>query len=86
MEEVQAECIACKATGIYKDPADPVDVGVVCIECRGGGCKTLYYTPYAGRKQRHDTRTVRLSRGSSIGTSSPITYAEFLAGGLPTAA
>lgn len=91
MAEIDVECEACKATGIYRGLAEPKGVGVVCLKCGGWGRKTLTYKPFGSRKRRDDIQTVQLSRGSLFATGvgpggESITYAEFLAGGMPTAA
>jgi hypothetical protein len=49
----------------------------------------MEYTPFTERKRRDDVQTVRLSRGSFILSCGPfgdaVTYAEFMAGKLPSA-
>ena len=89
MAEIEAECVECRGTGIYRGFAEPAGIGVVCLHCRGTGAKMLTYKPFAGRRQRSDVQVVQLSRGLMVapgvgpgGTS--ITYAEFLAGKMPT--
>ena len=87
--KVKVECCACRGTGLYRGMAEPKGVAVVCLRCDGSGCAELEYTPFAARKRRDDVQTVRLSRGSFILSCGPVgesvTYAEFLAGKMPTA-
>lgn len=81
MVEVVVECTACGATGLYKGCAESPGVGVVCWGCDGTGRKTLIYKPFAGRIQRSDIQTVHLRVESG---GSPVSYAAFLAGIMPT--
>jgi hypothetical protein len=86
---VKAECSACGGTGVYKGFAEPSGVGVVCLECKGTGCREIAYTPFTERKRRDGIRIVRLSRGSLIATGvgpagSEVTYEQFLRGEKPT--
>lgn len=88
MQTVDAECSACRGSGVYRGFAEPQGVGVVCLQCDGSGCKKLSFEPFSGRKRRDDVRTVQLSRGSFIGTGvgpagHSITYEEFLSGKRP---
>jgi hypothetical protein len=90
MERVQAECRSCDGTGVYCGFAEPKGTGVVCLECRGSGCKTISYTPFAGRKRRQGVKTVSVSRGAFIATGvgaagESISYEEFLEGKMPEA-
>ena len=85
---VKAECAACDGSGVYHGFAEPRGVGVVCVECKGTGCREISYTPFTERKRRTDIRTVQRSRGSFIATGvgprgSAISYEEFLNGRMP---
>ena len=89
MVEVEVECGACGATGIYHGFAEPEGVGVVCSRCKGKGKIKISYTPFTGRKIRSDIKKVRLSKGSFIGTGigpvgEEISYEEFFNGKMPT--
>lgn len=89
-EKVLAQCQSCDGTGIYQGFAEPKGTGVVCLSCKGTGCCEMYYTPFVSRKHRRDIKTVRLSRGSFIGTGigpvgKEVTYEEFLEGKMPSA-
>lgn len=88
-EKIKIECSACGATGIYRGFAEPKGVGVICVECKGTGCKLLAYTPFRCRKQRQDVVTVCRSRGGFIATGigpdagGSVSYKDFLAGKVP---
>jgi hypothetical protein len=86
---VEAECGECGGTGLYRGCAEPNGVAVVCLRCKGTGCVDVHYTPFTKRKLRDDVKTVRLSRGSFILSCGPVgksvTYAEFMAGKMPSA-
>lgn len=86
--KIEVQCSSCNGTGIYCGFAEPKGVGVVCLRCDGSGKGELSYTPFTGRKERKDVKTVQRSRGSFIGTGvgptgNSITYAEFIAGKRP---
>lgn len=86
---VEAECSACRGTGVYHGFAEPDGVGVVCLTCKGTGAMKLHYSPFTGRKTRKDIKTVRLSSGTFIATGigpcvGSVTYEEFLAGKMPS--
>jgi hypothetical protein len=85
---VKAECPDCGGTGLYRGFAEPEGVAVVCLKCGGTGCIELRYTPFIKRNGERGIHTVRLSRGSFIGTGvgpagPSITYEEFKNGKMP---
>jgi len=85
---VETQCDSCGGTGIYHGFAEGQGIGVICLKCKGTGCRLLSYEPFVWRKTRQDIHTVMLSKGSFILSCGPIgnsiTYEEFLAGKLPT--
>lgn len=87
---VDAECGACRGTGVYRGFAEPAGTGVVCLRCEGTGRKTIEYTPFKGRKRRDDVKTVCCSTGTSVGmgvggpVGDGIPYKEFFAGKMPS--
>jgi hypothetical protein len=87
-QSVEAECGACRGTGIYQGFAEPKGVGIICLNCGGEGKKIITYTPFAGRKGRNDIRVVRRSAGSFLATGvdptgGSVTYEEFISGKMP---
>lgn len=85
---VQAECTACRGTGIYRGFAEPPGVGVICLGCNGSGAKEIRYVPFTSRKRREDVRNVSRSAGNFIGTGvgptgGTISYEAFLRGEKP---
>jgi hypothetical protein len=88
MAKIETECSSCSGTGLYRGFAEPVGVGVVCLNCEGTGCRSIEFKPFTGLKRRTDVVTVRVSRGSFILTGvgpagSSISYPEFLNGKRP---
>lgn len=87
METVKAKCESCRGTGLYRGMAEPKGVAVVCINCKGTGCREIKYEPFVRREPRNDVQTVRLSRDSFILSCGPvgnaITYDEFQQGKMP---
>lgn len=85
---IKTECGSCGGTGLYRGLAEPEGVAVVCLNCKGTGCKEIAYTPFTLRKLRNDVQTVQLSRGSFILSCGPVgssvSYAEFCNGKMPT--
>jgi len=88
MESVKAECGSCGGTGVYSGFAEPKGVGVVCLNCKGTGCREIQYIPFTKRKHRNGIKKVRLSRGSFILSCGPhgeeISYSKFLSGKIPS--
>jgi hypothetical protein len=87
MEKVRTKCGSCGGTGLYRGFAEPA--GVACLNCEGTGCRTIDYEPFTARVDRTDVATVRLSRGTFIGTGvgpagGSVTYDEFRRGKVPT--
>ena len=85
---IKIECSSCSGTGLYRGFAEPPGVAVICLNCNGTGSSEFAYTPFSGRKTRHDIKTVQRSRGSFIATGvgpggNSITYQEFLQGKSP---
>ena len=87
METIKAECSSCDGTGLYRGVAEKPGTAVVCLTCKGTGCRDIDYTPFSSRKRRSDVREVLLSRGSFIFScgpiGKPISYEEFLSGKMP---
>ena len=87
METIKTECGSCQGTGVFCGMAEPKGVGVVCLNCKGTGCREIKYTPFTGRKRRDDVSQVSLSRGSLLWSCGPcgksVSYADFLAGRVP---
>jgi hypothetical protein len=81
MATVKAECGACRGTGLYRGMAEPEGVAVICLTCKGTGCKELTYTPFTQRRRREGVRAIQQSRGSFILNCGPVgeamTYDEF---------
>lgn len=87
-QTVKAECRPCGGTGIYRGVAEPPGVGVVCLDCKGTGCKEITFTPFTERKRREGIKTVQLSRGGLLATGvgpvgGAVTYEQFLCGVMP---
>lgn len=84
---VKTQCGSCRGTGLYRGMAEPEGVAVVCLTCKGTGCREVSYTPFTTRQRRDDVRTVQRSRGSFILSCGPagrsITYRQFEAGEMP---
>jgi len=85
---VDAECDACRGTGLYKGFAEPRDTAVVCHGCNGTGCIKLTYTPFTKRHPKKGIAWVMKSRGSFVATGvgptgKRVTYEDFEAGKLP---
>lgn len=85
MITIMVQCSACRGIGIYHGFAEPAGVGVICLECKGKGSKTITFIPFIGRVLREDILTVRRSRGTFISTGigptgNSITYQDFLKG------
>lgn len=90
MITVDAECAACRGTGLYSGMCEGKGVAVVCLGCDGTGCEKLSYKPFVRRRGRRDIKTVRLSQGTFLATGvgptgESITYAEFAKGKRPSA-
>ena len=81
MATVRAECGACSGTGLYRGMAEPEGVAVICLTCKGTGCKEMIYIPFTRRRRRNGVQSVQQSRGSFILSCGPVgesmTYAEF---------
>lgn len=88
MVTIEIQCLDCQGTGIYHGFAEPVGVGVICLECNGKGGVKISYTPFTGRIIRDDIHTVYRSRGNFIPTGigpigNSIAYQDFLKGKKP---
>lgn len=75
---VRAQCEACDGTGLIESPS-PL-IGLVCNDCDGKGERELSYTPFNGRVNRLDIRSVTASKYSVLGI---ISYEQFLQGKRP---
>lgn len=55
-----AECSACKGTGLYVGYAEGNGAAVVCQRCKGTGCDhvVVHYIPFSKRKRRDGVRRV----------------------------
>lgn len=87
--KIAIQCESCEGTGVYRGFAEGEGEGVVCINCRGTGCRELSYTPFTKRKRRKDVKTVSISRGTFIGigvgpVGNSVSYSEFLEGRMPS--
>jgi len=85
---VDAECDACRGTGLYQGFAEPKGTAVICDGCKGTGRVKLTYTPFTQRQPKKGVKWVTRSRGSFIATGvgptgKRITYEEFEEGKLP---
>ena len=56
--ELDIECRACGATGLYKGMAERGACAVVCCDCKGTGKKTIHVKEFKGRKKRDDIKRV----------------------------
>ncbi len=80
------DCEDCGASGVFHDPARHQEgEGVACTRCDGTGAMKVFYRPFAGRKERKDIRTVRLTRRDGV-TSNVISYEDFKQGKKPVVA
>ena len=55
---VDAQCEACRGSGLYVGIGERDGLAVVCRECRGSGMRPVTYTPFTGLRLRHDVRKV----------------------------
>lgn len=86
------ECTAgCRGTGVYSGFAEPEGVAVVCAGCAGSGQQKSTFLVFTARKRRAGIKTVwRIPEGEwftptgRLLAGGAVTYAEFLAGSLPT--
>jgi hypothetical protein len=88
MVVAETECAACGGTGLYKGMAEPARTAVVCLDCKGTGCKRISYKPFVTRKEREGIEWVKNSAGTFIATGigpvgMAITYQEFKEGKMP---
>ena len=87
MVEAEVECTDCGGTGVYRGFAEPNGIAVVCLVCKGTGCKTIRYTPFKTRKIRDGVKYVQKSAGSFVLSCGPvgskISYNDFLNGKMP---
>ena len=77
---LKVECQSCDATGIYKGFMEREGEGVVCVNCRGSGCITFKYKPFAKRKKRKGINRIRVGSGLILDkprTESWFSYEEF---------
>ncbi len=84
--EVDAECEACKGTGIYVGIAERDGFGVQCHTCKGTGQEHLIleWKDFEGRKDREDVKQVlQVNPGicAGIGKDKQFTLESF--GGMP---
>jgi hypothetical protein len=56
--QIEVECSACGATGLYCGFAEPKGVAVVCRQCGGTGKEVLSGTPFTYRKRRRNVEWV----------------------------
>ena len=61
MIRIEAECKACRASGIFAGAYEQDGAGLVCDECNGTGKVMVEYTPFEGRKKRDDVKKVFLN-------------------------
>ena len=76
---VYAECPSCGGTGLYQGFAEEEGYPVICVTCKGTGCKEITYKPYAGRRPKR-VKGVRSNWTGSIlsaGSTETISYEEF---------
>lgn len=82
--EQEAQCNACKGTGIYVGFAEMDGAGVQCSKCRGTGkiILRIKWEPFTGRKQREGIRHVyRVNPGIKVGEGGGHHFSDF--GGVP---
>lgn len=80
--EVLRECEACSGTGLYSGMCEVKGTAVVCLRCGGAGGVREGIALFVRRKRLRGIKTIRLSRGSFIGTGvggqgPSMTYPEF---------
>jgi len=88
-QSVKAECSSCGGYGVYSGFCEPEGVAVICLQCNGTGCETVYYKPFVKRHRKKGIKTVTRSRGRFIVTGvgpvgSTISYTEFFKGKMPS--
>ena len=79
-QTIRIECSSCNGTGLYVGFAEAKGEAVVCVSCKGTGCRTISYKPFGGRKRRNGITKVRFGSGLIIDnptSSSWMTYDEF---------
>lgn len=79
---IKTECAACKSTGLYVGFAEAKGEAVVCVSCEGTGCRTVSYTPFAGRRRRNGIEKIRYGSGTILDDPRKakwMTYNEFRA-------
>jgi hypothetical protein len=84
---IKAVCGSCGGSGLYQGFCEAKGHPVVCLSCNGTGCEEIQYEPFEKRRVIRGVKSVRLSRGSFIGTGvggegKSVTYKEFLEGTL----
>lgn len=88
MVKIDTECKDCGGTGLYCGFAEPKGTAVICLGCKGSGCKKISYIPFNSRKNKYNITIVRRSKGSLIvadvgPTGGMVTYKEFQRGKMP---
>ena len=79
-QAVDAECGACKGTGLYQGFMERADEAVICVNCRGSCKVTINFNPFTGRKKRKGVEKIRGGTGLIIDQptkGSWMSYADF---------
>lgn len=63
MATIKTECGDCGGTGLYSGFMEAKGEAVVCVGCRGSGCKEISYRPFERRKGRRGISRVRVGSG-----------------------
>lgn len=77
---IRAECSDCGGTGLYVGFMEAKGEAVVCVSCRGTGCRTIKYKPFVERKRRNGIQKVRFGSGMILDDPNKatwMTYDEF---------
>ena len=98
MATIDIECQTCKGTGVYVGLGERDGAAVVCVRCKGSGCVSFSYEPFAKRRRRDNvTRVYKEGYGYCIAphkidfdkigevdlSEKGVSYKEFLQGRMP---
>lgn len=78
--KVDAQCRACKGTGLYVGFAEGDGAAVVCHTCKGTGLEkiSVKYTPFSGRQVREGVRRVIATNpGIGVGENDKLRLSDF---------